>query len=226
MKWWSLAHLDFEPRLLGLRQPFQVPPNRGYPMDYWKKGFPLSWAAEGEAWCWKGKEGMASPVPGEGGEQWPHRAHCAMAWEHGATGISPAPCAWQGQQSPQSLLREGVIYCFQFTVANKSLILFPNLFWKRRQMREAWPWSHQHRGLFPGLDEAPCLGCTGEQMCSVSCSRGRTPATPDSSCSLWHSKRISICSVWSTPRHKCIYYPYKHKIYTYVYGNGFKARFF
>lgn len=68
--------------------------------------------------------------------------------------------------------------------------LFPNFFWNRRQPREAGPWSHRHKGLSPGLDEAPCPGSTGEQMCGVSCSRGRTPTTPEPSCLHWYSKRF------------------------------------
>lgn len=54
---------------------------------------------------------------------------CAMPWECGcrADGISRALCVHgKVSKTPQSLLKEGVIYCFQFIVVNKFLILsFP-----------------------------------------------------------------------------------------------------
>lgn len=54
---------------------------------------------------------------------------CAMPWECGrrADGISRALCVHgKVSKTSQSLLKEGVIYCFQFIVVNKFLILsFP-----------------------------------------------------------------------------------------------------
>lgn len=77
---------------------------------------------------------MHSSVPGEGGSADPAVLASAMPWEcvprgsgisrdqPGSAGISRAPRAHgKVSRAPPSLPKEGVIYCFQFIVANKFL---------------------------------------------------------------------------------------------------------
>lgn len=114
----------------------------------------------------------------------------------GSAGISRA-LRMHGKVSgaPQSLPKEGVIYCFQFIVANKFLIpSFPVYSEREDKWEKLGPSPISTKVFSLGwVKHLACgMGNTGEQgnKCAVSCSGGRTPAAPDPPCSPCHSERV------------------------------------
>lgn len=160
-KWCNLIHLDFELRLLRMLGTVE------------KRRFLLDRATEKQR-----KKSNVKKKKKKGRDQqlspWGRRremtlsclpAQCPGSVCHGSDEISCAcVCVWQGQRSP--LITPGGGSDIQLPVHYDKQILnllFPNLFWNRRQLGQAWPYSHQYKCLFPGLDKAPCLVVQGNR---------------------------------------------------------------
>lgn len=219
MKWCNLAHFDFESRLLGLDGLFGSLPIQDILRTVDRKDFPFPGQQREKADVKKERRRWTA-VPGEGGGGDPAVPACAIPGSvcpmgSGAFRVHTARSAQTLNHCPG---REGVIYCFQFIVANKSLNLSLPIYSEKEDSWDKLGLSPIGTKAFPlGWMEHLARNAQGNK-CALWAAQGEEhlqlqnhPAPLGN-----HKESDGVSCVWNTPLHKCIYYPHKYKIYIYI----------